>query len=101
MAKKAVRLSPGLRHFYNTLGVAHYSAGQWKEALVALAESMRRRAGGDGYDWFFIAMAKWQLGQKDEARKWYEKATRMEIKDPELKRFRDEAAQLLGIANQK
>ena len=94
-------MAPRAAFIANTLGVAHYRAGQWKEALAALKESMRRRSGGDGYDWFFIAMAKWQLGQKDEARKWYAKATKKEITDPELKRFRDEAAELLGIENQE
>jgi hypothetical protein len=57
--------------------------------------------GGDSYDWFFLAMARWQLGDKDEARDWYRKAvdgmTGKNAKDTELLRFRDEAAALLGI----
>ena len=47
-------------------------------------------------------MAHWQLGHKDEARTWYDKAVewmdKNQPKNEELLRFRDEAAKLLGIA---
>jgi hypothetical protein len=46
-------------------------------------------------------MAHWQLGAKEEARKWYNRAVEWMNKNPrrdeELRRFRDEAAALLGI----
>ena len=49
-------------------------------------------------------MAHWQLGEKDEARQWYDQAVEwMEQKQPdndELRRFRAEAAELLGISEQ-
>jgi hypothetical protein len=51
--------------------------------------------------WIFLAMAHWQLGHKDEAHKWYDKAVDPMGKkrhDPELVVFRAEAAQLLGVA---
>ena len=56
---------------------------------------------GDGFDWVFLAMAHWQLGAKEEGRKWYERAVGwMEERDDrrgndELRRFRGEAAELL------
>ena len=28
--------------------------------------------GGYWFDWFFLAMAHWQLGHKEEARRWYD-----------------------------
>ena len=34
---------------------------------------MELRKGGDVFDWYFLAMAQWQLGHKNEARKWYDK----------------------------
>ena len=37
-------------------------------------------------------MAKLRLGETDETRKWYAKATARELTDPELKRFRDDEA---------
>jgi hypothetical protein len=52
-------------------------------------------------DFFFLAMAHWQLGEKDEARKYYDKAVAWMDKnkpdDEELRRFRAEAAALLGV----
>ena len=66
---------------------------------------MELRKGGDSHDWFFLAMAHWQLGQKDEARKWHDQAVAgMEKRAPqneELTRFRAEAAQLLGITTKE
>ena len=50
-------------------------------------------------------MAHWQLGDKDNAREWFAKAVQwMEngIKDnAETKRFRAEAAALLGVEEKK
>jgi hypothetical protein len=46
-------------------------------------------------------MAEWQLGNKDEAREWYENAVEWMEKNAadnkELIRFRAEAAELLGV----
>jgi hypothetical protein len=60
---------------------------------------MELRNGGDAIDWFFLAMAHWQLGDKPQARTWYNKAVPwMEKNQPEneeLLRFRAEATTLL------
>ena len=57
---------------------------------------MEIRNGGDSFDWFFLAMAHWQLDEKDEARKWYDQGVQWMEKnkpeDEELRRFREEAA---------
>jgi uncharacterized protein HemY len=86
-----------------TLGVARYRNGDWEGALAALNRSMELGAGGDGYDWLFLAMTHWQLGRLDEARAWYENAAGwMEQHSPhnkDLQHFRTEAAALLGISN--
>jgi hypothetical protein len=62
---------------------------------------MELRKGGDSFDWFFLAMANWQLGKKEEARKLYDKAVQWmdknQPKDEELRRFRGEAEESLGI----
>jgi hypothetical protein len=53
------------------------------------------------FDWFFLAIARWQLGYKDEARRWYDKTVAWMEKnrpqDKEFLQFRGEAAKLLGI----
>ena len=102
LAAKAVELAPKNGDFWNTLGVARYRNGQSSEAIDALTKAMDLRSGGDANDWLFLAMAHWQLDQKDEARKWYDKAVvwmkEKASDDAELLRFRAEAAALLGIA---
>jgi hypothetical protein len=54
---------------------------------------------GSSHDYFFLAMADWRLGKKDDAMSWYRKATDwMEKNQPgsaELKRFKAEADALM------
>jgi eukaryotic-like serine/threonine-protein kinase len=101
LAKKAVELEPKQGMWWNTLGAAHLRASNWKDATAALDKSMELRNGGDANDWFFLAMACWQSGDKPRARSWYVKAAQwMEKNQPkneELIRFRAEAADLLGV----
>jgi tetratricopeptide (TPR) repeat protein len=84
---------------WNTLGIARYRAGNWQGAHDALIQSMRLYHGGDAFDWFFLAMTHWQLGNKEEARKLYARAVEWMNKnlpgDEELRRFRAEAAEVL------
>jgi hypothetical protein len=65
-------------------------------------KSVQLRKGGDSFDFFFLAMAHWQLNDKDKAREWYDQAVAWMDKNApqneELKRFRAEAAALLGLA---
>jgi WD40 repeat protein/serine/threonine protein kinase/tetratricopeptide (TPR) repeat protein len=101
-AKKAVELTPTEGGHWNTLGAAHYRAGEWKAAVEALSKSDELLKGDImSFNAFFLAMAHWQLGEKDKAQQWYEKAVQwMDQKDPkndELRRFRAEAAELLGV----
>ena len=46
-------------------------------------------------------MAHWQLGDKNQARKWYDQAVawmdKNQPKDDELRRFRAEAEELLKV----
>jgi serine/threonine protein kinase/tetratricopeptide (TPR) repeat protein len=105
MAKTAVELRPQSGAIRNTLGVARYRAGDFKQAIEDLKQSTRLRKGGSSSDFFFLAMAHWQLGDKDQARKWYEQAIEwMDKNQPEneeLRRFRTEAAELLNLPGEK
>src|SRR5262249_46511545 len=102
LAKKAVALDPRAS-YWNTLGVAQYRAGNFKDALVALEKSMVRSTGkiGNSFDWFFVAMAHWQLGNEDKARTGNEKAAtwmdKNNPRDEELRCFRAEAEQLMKV----
>ena len=92
LAKKAIELEPKQGMRWNTLGVAHYRASDWKAAIAALEKSMDLRKGGDSFDWFFLAMAHWQLDHKEEARKWYDQAVRwMEKNAPQDEELRASA----------
>jgi Flp pilus assembly protein TadD len=100
-ARKAVELAPEDGTAWNTLGVALLRAGSWKESINALQKSKDLRKAGDSSNWFFLAMAHRHLGDQDEARKWYNQGVQWMEKnqpeDEELRRFRAEAAELLGI----
>ena len=58
-----------------------------------------------GYCAFFIAMAHWQLDDKDNARMWCDKAAlwmeKNQPKSEELRRFRAEAEELMKAEQQK
>ena len=100
LAKATVARKPENGVYWNTLGVAQYRAGDWSAAVAALEKSMGLRAGGDVYDWLFLAMACRQLGNAAGAKQWYDRSLEAS-KDrgpetSELNRFRAEAACLLG-----
>jgi serine/threonine protein kinase/tetratricopeptide (TPR) repeat protein len=109
LAAKAVEHFPTRSDFWTTLGVAHYRAGHSKDAIDALTKSMNLPNGQrESFDTFFLAMAHWQLDEKDKARQWYDRAVQWMEKNKdqlqgnkqrqeELRRFRAEAAALLGI----
>ena len=62
--------------------------------------SMALSKGGNASDWFFMAMALWQKGDKDKARMWFEKAVawtrEKDPKNKELLQFWEEAGDILG-----
>ncbi|MBI1913560.1 MAG: tetratricopeptide repeat protein [Planctomycetes bacterium] len=106
LAKKAVELAPNSSlpkdgAIWNTLGVCYYRSGKFKASIEALEKSMNLRKGGDSFDWFFLAMACWQLGRKEEGRQWYDKGVvwmdKNQPRNDQLRRFRAEAAEVLGI----
>jgi serine/threonine protein kinase len=101
LAKEAVKLAPEEGRYWNTLGTADYRVGDWKGAVGALRKSMELRKGGDGTDLFFLALAHWQLGDKDGGRAWYGRAVQWMEKhqpgDEDLRQVHAEAAALLGI----
>jgi serine/threonine protein kinase/WD40 repeat protein/tetratricopeptide (TPR) repeat protein len=105
LAKKAVDLAPKEGTLWNTLGVAQYRNGEWKLAIEALTKAMELRHGGDANDWFLLAMSHWRLGDKAQARSWYDRAVASMEKskpvDEELLRFRAEAAALLEVNETK
>jgi serine/threonine protein kinase len=103
LAKRSVDLGPSVGGNWLTLGVAQYRAGDDDAAIAALDKSMALQHGGNGYDWFFLAMAHARSGRQDNARGWYDRAVgwvdQNRPDDDELRRFQEEAAQLLKTDN--
>ena len=102
--RRAIAKAPKADEIWNTLGVAHYRAGAWDNAIEALSRSTELNSGGSPADWLFLAMAYWRKGVKDKARSWFDKAVDQMAKDKseneELRRFREEAVALLGVTEQ-
>jgi tetratricopeptide (TPR) repeat protein len=105
LAKKCVERQPQNSSYRTTLGVAHYRAGDWKAADEVLTKAARMSERDFGYNWFFLAMAQWQLGDRERARQSYAAAAdwmrRYQPWKYELRRFRAEAEALLGIEAKK
>ena len=104
---RALESNPDDAKLWNTLGLAHYRAGDWQAAIAALSKACELGNGGIAFDWYFLAMAHCRLGQVDDARKWHQQAVEWEEKHgpllatnrqvaDELRRFRTEAEELLG-----
>jgi tetratricopeptide (TPR) repeat protein len=92
-----------LGSYWHALGVAHYRAGNWKQTLEAFEKGRELKRIAAAWDWYFQAMAHWQLGNRDEARRYYELADyAMGMFGPTyqnevLRGFGAEAAELLGV----
>jgi eukaryotic-like serine/threonine-protein kinase len=104
LMKRAVELEPESADNWRVLGVAYYRAAEWNACRTALRKGVDLRKGAEGTDRLFLAMADWQLGARDEARNEYREALRWgdqhKEEDDESRRFRAEAADLLGVKGQ-
>jgi tetratricopeptide (TPR) repeat protein len=108
LARKAVQLDPKEANYWNTLGAAHYRAGDGKAAIAALDWSRELKKAGDAEDWFFLAMAHQKLGNHEEARKAYDQALRWleknqqwlaknKLEAEEISQLRSEAEEVLQL----
>ncbi|HEY7154252.1 MAG TPA: tetratricopeptide repeat protein [Gemmataceae bacterium] len=102
LSTKALQRDPNNADYLEVIGSVHYRTGDWKAAIAALEKSMAVRESDARY---FLAMAHWQLGNKDQARQCYDKAVewtrKNKPKDAEVRRYRAEAAELLGMNESK
>jgi hypothetical protein len=104
LAKKAVGAAPGDWRNWRTLGVAHHLAGNDEAAVKALTRSLELHQSGEAFEYFPLAAAHQQLGNEEEARKWYDQgvAWMTANKTPfaaELAVLCADAEAVLGIAN--
>ncbi len=84
-----------------TVGAAAYRRSDFPAALEALERCADLPSSRQAASWFFLAMTHWQLDNKQEARRWYEKASQWTRENLphnwELSQLRAEAATLLGV----
>jgi tetratricopeptide (TPR) repeat protein len=75
LAKSAVERAPQSGPVWQTLGIAQYRAGNFKDAITAIERSTELRKGAECTDALFLAMAYWQRaepGDREKARKWFD-----------------------------
>jgi len=108
LAKKIIEIDPRREKAWQSLGWAEYHLGNWKSSIEALNRScdlQQESKGGEAWQWFGISMAQWRLGNKEEARRQYERAVEwretFQPGHPQLHRFQDEAAELLGLSKKR
>jgi eukaryotic-like serine/threonine-protein kinase len=107
LAERAVKLEPERSWYVNTLGVAYYRAGRYRDAKERLAGNLPRQDDSSlAYDLYFLAMTSFQLGETEQARDYLLWANRWAgLQDPEpdftpaqraeLAAFRGEAESLI------
>jgi tetratricopeptide (TPR) repeat protein len=103
LADRAVALSPTDGNIVNTLGVAQYRAGNFKEAIEVLQHSVElHKAKPEPSDFLFLAMAYQKGGDAQAARRCYGKANSLNIQatqNPELRLFLDEAKEVMAASD--
>ena len=75
LQEQVVAKDPTLWHYALTYGAILCRAGRYEQSIQQLTASCKLHPqGGNGYDWFFLALAHHHLGYRDEARRWLAKA---------------------------
>jgi serine/threonine protein kinase/WD40 repeat protein len=106
LAEKAVRLAPNVAVFRNTLGLAYYRTGRYREAVEVLRPNVETQEDWAlAFDLYVLAMSHHCLGETARARDYYDWAVRwvslQRELDPqylyELTAFRAEAEEVLRI----
>jgi tetratricopeptide (TPR) repeat protein len=110
LAQKAARLAPENAVFRNTLGLAYYRAGKYREAIDTLRPRLAAQEDWClAFDLYFLAMSHARLGETARAQDYFDWAVRWPRTQPrlsaahleELSWFRAEAEQLLSEKQKK
>src|SRR5207245_2513624 len=111
LAKKAIELKPRRENeaaCWYILGVALYRNGDYQAAIEALSRSTNLPDRGKSFNYLFLAMTHRQLGEQEQARKWYDLGVEWMEKHPpekddseDLDGIRKEAEALLGLPQGK
>jgi tetratricopeptide (TPR) repeat protein len=105
LARRAVELIPDSGNYWNTLGAAYCKAEDWTAAVVALekADQLLGPCVETSSNACFLAIAHWNLGHGDEARKWLARGNvslqKHAPNDPYYLQLRAEAQKLIGVGS--
>jgi serine/threonine protein kinase/tetratricopeptide (TPR) repeat protein len=90
VAQTVVERVPHYVGYRLTLGAAHYGRGDYRNALRALEQAVglpnqatQVNDPGASSVRFYLALAAWQLGEQEQARRWYDQAVAW-LRDNEL-----------------
>lgn len=102
LARESVKVDSG-KYNQESLGLAAYRAKHYEEARDALLEAEKQAITADADRFFYLAMALEKLGDRANARRWYDRAVaRMDETyplEPVLRAIRREADEGLGDAS--
>jgi hypothetical protein len=106
LAEKAVRADSENTRYRNTLGLAYYRAGRYREAVEVLRPNLEDQADAAlASDLYFLAMSYQRQGETARARDYYDWAVRWtrarRSVSEEDAEFRAEAEEVLGIKSGK
>ena len=78
---RAVASRPG---HLRRMEFAQFRAGNWRGAVEASRKTMQLPTSGADGTWLILAVAQWQLGERESARAWYDRgAAWMERNTPD------------------
>ncbi len=85
LAEEAVVLAGDQSSYWNTLGVGRYRRGDYHKAIHALSRSVSLSpAGGNAFDFYYLALANQALGYPAPAVEWLDRAEVWARRHPEL-----------------
>ncbi|MGE3820883.1 MAG: hypothetical protein AB7I30_15830, partial [Isosphaeraceae bacterium] len=76
LAQRATTIQPEEPCYWNSLGVARLFAGDDRGAIEAISRSVELAAGGNGFDFYVMAMACARVGEPGVAQQWYQQGER-------------------------
>ena len=101
LSELAQRMAPQDPNCFNTLSIARLRAGDAEGALAAAQQAMVLGKGGLPQDWLALSLAYCALGDRDQARLWYELADSTFVLygfgGEDLRYLHGEAARALGL----
>jgi tetratricopeptide (TPR) repeat protein len=104
-AERAAKLDPQQPVCWRILGLARYRERDWKGAVAAMQRATELSTQWS-YHYFFLAMAHWELGNREQALEVFKRTADWTEKNypddhQESREFRTEAEKVLGIVLQQ